>query len=263
MSYPNDGMELLALSAGRNHNCVVRCDRAVLCFGEGANGELGVPGLAANQPSPASLSPIPFSPSSIVLVPVAITSVTLSTSETIAVTYCRLVYIAWAVDIDSVSVTAVTATPGSSVTVNGGLMSSTTVPLFRHIINAIVIKATLGAASVEVLINVRFLSSYSIALMASTGCVLLSHRVACFGVRMNRNKTFSAYLTSIFRLFLSLFLSLYSPLSLPVSLTFPHLSLEYFFSIIQEFFGRDPGPRNNESCPANQRHVHYAFRVAQ
>lgn len=186
ISFLDDTLEITSLAVGQFHSCVLRCDRTLVCFGSGANGEIGQVGTANRGDTDgavAALNPVPFDSAKITLVPLAITSITLSTGETIVTGPCRLAYVTSAIDMDFVSVTAVVATPGSTVTVNGGAMSSTSVPLYRHLVNAVVVKATLGSATVEVFVNVRLLSSTSIALSSLSTCVLLAHKVACFGVR--------------------------------------------------------------------------------
>jgi hypothetical protein len=186
IDFADNSLEIISLSAGQSHNCLVRCDRTIVCFGSNASGELGQGSTSAQGDADgetAALNPIPFSPAKIVLMPVSITSVTLSTGETIALGPCRFVYTTWALDMDSVSVTSVAATPGATVTVNGGPMTATSVPLYRHLTNLLTVKATVGSASVEHLINVRMMASSSVTAGNTHTCVILGFRVTCFGVR--------------------------------------------------------------------------------
>ncbi len=186
ISFSDNTIAIESIAGRVNFNCVLRCDYKVICFGYNLYGGLAVGDTSNHGDGPDEmtlLQPIAFDPLKITIVSTALTALTLSNGFAVPIRPCQTVYNLLVLNSSQISVSSFTteATSGATVMVNGG-PANTVVPLKLHVVNTVLVKVTVGAASTTYTLGVRRVLTTAVYAGVNHSCLLLTARFFCWGV---------------------------------------------------------------------------------
>jgi hypothetical protein len=180
------GSATVEVLTGSSHTCIVRCNARVLCFGSGANGEIGRGSTAsygASLGDMAALGPIPFtvpivlpSLTSLVLTNgYSVPNVATQTFHNLVVSNLSTIGVATFAAQSTCTAPVVTALNGEPVT--------KPVNLRLIVTNFLYIVVSADGLTTTYTISMRRMADAQVQSGYGNSCILVSNRVACWGVR--------------------------------------------------------------------------------